>query len=495
MRMRTLSVVLVTIACAIVASFFYLSVSGLSAVEMSWGESIKRNEEFLTIEGQTIAQADLEKIAGLKRLRYLELKDCNVAECRLPELTFASKKLYHLILAGTKGLWDTSFLSRLQARYLDLSGCESVTTLDDLNWDKLDDLCVDGTGITDLSFVRDSQLHRLSFAHTEVSDLSPLSAVDELWEVDGSSSKVTSLDSLASLRWLYELRFDDCPITSPKKAFASEYLRELSLENTKVRDLSSFSRCTSLDLLDLGGCGRVTDLSWLAKETRETLTTLNVAHTGLDASDLSWLSSCTQMKRLTLDGIELDGLGMCERMRELEALSAVGCGLTGISGVQECTGLETLLLGFNQLTSLDGLPRSDAEWPRLELDLSHNQLKTASGIKSGSYRLIMLQGNAPDIWSTVPAGVDAYQAVLSWYEGLGDDRLPSKGRFTRIYLLDCPPDEEGSGGDYFWWYGVERVSEEELLDLLANNGLAFSLFGDYRWYVAYASEHLVHDKG
>lgn len=484
MRLKTSTVVGFSLASAAIAVVLILRLIVFNGFTTSWGEHIKNNERYLHIVDQTLTQSDLEHIAQMRRLGHLELENCNVAECRLPELSFASKDLYYVSFEGTTGLWDTSFLSTLSAPSLNLNGCTSVDSISGLNWEVLEDLYIDDTSVSDLSPARGSGLVYLSFARTDVSDLSPLASCEELYEVDGPYTKVTSLDALADTPWLIRLNFDGCELENPTRSFVSPILHEVNLANTGISDLSFLASCEELELVNVAGNPKIDDFSWLNPNAKEVLRELNVSRTGLDASDLSTAASCTRLERLALDGIELGNLDLCKRLAGLEELSAVGCGLTDIQGIKNLKELTILLLGYNEIEDISCLPTPPDDWPQMELDLSHNKLTSLADLPKGKYRFLMLHGNGPDVARTIPAGIEVYQVTVSWFSGIEDSRLSNFSSFSQIYLFDCPEDEVASVEKYFPTYRLERVDDARLADLLENNGMGYSLSGDYSSYIS-----------
>ena len=452
--------------------------------ETTWGDEVSSAEEYLTIEDKTLTNEDLQYIAGLRRLRSVELINCNVAECNLRELKFASRNIWYVDLSGTKGLYDLSFLASTHTRHLALNGCPGIDDISALTWEELYDLELNDTDVTDLSPLAGTNISVLSFAHTNVSDLSPLeSLLDDLWEIDGSYTQVSSLDTLAGARMLTRMRFDGCPIKEVKKPFVSSYLGEVGLAHTPVTDLSGLAACTEIETLDLHFADQLTDMSWLNRQCRETLTTLNLGGMSFDAQGLSWVSSCTGLESLTLDGVKLGNLELCRNLKNLEYLSAVDCGLTSISGISGCKNLVTMLFAFNQIQSLDGLRSPSSEWHETILDLSHNNLSSVSDLPKGEYRCILLQGNAEGLGKTLPEKASTYTIVVDWFSGIEDSPLSNIDSVSYMYLLGCPDDQREALEGTFWSWRLHLVREDELLDLIARDELDYSLFVDLSSYV------------
>ena len=438
--------------------------AALSRHRMSWGETIKRSERYVTVEGQTLTQDDLAYLASLRNLYRLELTDCDVAECKLPEVSFASDDLMVLDLSGTTGLWSLAFLEGSSVSSLKLSGCP---------------------GIDDLAFVTTMEdLSELDVTGTDVDDLTPLADCGQLRYLYAADTRITSLEPLTSLPWLREIDFDGCAIEELSTPFASVFLREVSLADTPVSDLSALADCDRLELLNLNGASNLHDLSWFDHQCCETLTELDLGRSGVAAEDLDWLAACTKLRRLCLDGIALDDLSFCARMAELDELSAVGCGLTTLGDLTRCGELRTLLLGYNHLTSTDGLPAPQSDWAQQMLDLSHNELTTLRDLPRGEYLCLMLQGNDPELGRTVPPKVEAYQVMVDWFSGIDDSRLADYLSFSQIYLLNCPAGKRKTVEETLPSWHMTILTEGELIDLFERDELAYSLFFETGPYVA-----------
>lgn len=453
---------------------------------MSWGEEVSRRETYLRIEGETLTQDDLEAIASIRTLKSLTLKDCNVAECRLPDLKFASRGLYDLELDNIAGLWDLSFLSNVPVEYLTLTNCEQLDDLSTINLDKLTELDVSGTSVSDLSPLAGSNIWQLSFARTKVSDIAPLAKIRDLRRVDGSDTQVTSLDAISEIYIPSSIDFAGCPIEELPEDLDLSHTYELDLSRTKIGDFSVLGSCRGLNRLDLAGNPQLDDLSWLDDESLRSLLRLNLAGTGLDKDDLAFLQKCSNLEELYLDGIALGDLNTFGELRNLTYLSAVGCDLGDVSGIKGLPDIETLLLGYNHIADLSGLPAPDTEWTEMILDLSHNGLTSLKGLPAGAYRLLLLQGNDIDYATTLSPRVDSYMAVISWNDSIEKSALSQYDRFSMLYVLGYPTERGDALADGFNSYQFVLTNPDQVLYALENDGFDYSLYTDFEWYVIYA---------
>jgi internalin A len=122
---------------------------------------------------------------------------------------------------------------------------------------------------------------------------------------------VSSLASLTSLQWL---NLFGCGQLSDVSSLASlTSLQTLNLWGCKqLSDVSSLASLTSLQWLNLSGCGQLSDLSPLAGST--SLQTLNLSGCQ-QLSDLSPLAGLTSLQTLDLSN--------CERLRDLSSLATL----------------------------------------------------------------------------------------------------------------------------------------------------------------------------
>ncbi|MCH7725853.1 MAG: leucine-rich repeat domain-containing protein [Planctomycetes bacterium] len=126
-------------------------------------------------------------------------------------------------------------------------------------------------------FLGDDYFQKVSgvyFAHTQVSDLTPLAKLTSLEYLVLADTQVSDLTPLTRLTRLQHLRLDDTP----------------------VRDLTTLAKLTSLQVLDLDNT-QVSDLAPLAE--LQNLEWLNIRRT--QVSDLTPLANLTSLQKLWLD--------------------------------------------------------------------------------------------------------------------------------------------------------------------------------------------------
>ena len=315
-----------------------------------------------------------------------------------------------------------------------------------------------------------------------MSDISVLSSLGELRRVVGSRSKVTSLTPLRELTKLKTIAFDGCNVGSLSKSFASLELQDVSLADAHVTSLDGLADCTVLKRLNLAGNTRLSSMDWLDAQNYTTLSEVYLARTGLTADGLGWLTNCTQLTALSLDGIALTDLSVCSNLAKLTDISAVNCGIEDVSGLAGCPELLRIYLGANKISDVSTL-KLESENP-VTLDLTGNQLSTLEGLPQVKYRALVLYANATDnAASVIPDGLEALEVVTPYFDGIESSPLTNYSRFSTVYVVDCPQNQVLKLQEAFS-ASLKMVSEDELLDLYENDGFTYALHTDSSYLVS-----------
>ncbi len=452
----------------------------------SWGDEIKLESSSYSVRDKALTQNDLAALTSSPNLTTLYLNNCDLSACDFTALTLPADTLLTLDLSGSTGISDFSFLSGLTLRNLDLSGISTCSDLSPLNMSSLAILDISGTGISDLSFLANSTLEKLDFSGTPVSDISPLASIPSLRVLSGTSTSVTSIDALAGLEKLESVNFDGCSLSNPTSTFTSLRLTSLSLANAGITSMDAFTNCTILKELDLEGNAQLDSMDWLDPQNYATLTALNLAHTALGSDDLAWVTRCKGLTHLVLDGLALTDFGFCSNLGNLTHLSAVNCGIADISPLADSHSLKVVLLAHNSIGSIGALANlTDITNSSTIIDLSYNALSTVAQLPTGSYRALMLQGNASDIALTIPQGVGGYEVVIPWCEGIEKSAL-AEHPFSSVYLLGCPQNQVLSVQDALGSSRVKLVDDEALREIYANDSFDYALNLEHSPYLTEA---------
>ncbi|MBR0374363.1 MAG: TIR domain-containing protein [Mogibacterium sp.] len=453
-------------------------------ITMSWGDEVSAKVQSFSVREQTVTQDDLTKIAQSKELYAMQFEDCDLSGCDFGALNYKSDKVHKLEFVNCTGISDYSFLSGMNLKQLSVVGDPSFRDLGVLNAAPIETLNVSGTGVADLSPLDAAEnIQNVNISGTAVSDLSALNDKKSLKILNASSTKVDLAD-VAGFPGLTELNLSGCDLSGDASQVTALSLSKLYLADCNRTDFSTFSDCTVLTELDVSGNDGMTDLDWLNAQNYSSLKVVNLAGTGLDADDVSFLSKCTALKRLNIRGIPLDDLSFCAGHADLEWIAADGCGISDLSGLKDCTKLKTVLLSFNKISDISAL---SAVEPSVDvvIDLSFNEVSDLSPLKAGKYRAVMLCGNDPDVIASLPDGVGGWQVFCDWYEGIEQGALvTSKERFTEVYIVGVPADQQLNVENGIGKTRLHLVTYGEMYDILVKDDLAYPLREDFSYQAA-----------
>jgi len=254
------------------------------------------------LEATDLQITDLSGLENCTSLEVLNLSNNDISDLSaLSSLT----NLLELDL-GENNISDLSTLPVLPAlEFLELS-YNSISVLTPLSdFTTLTDLYLNDTNITDISALSDlTALETLYLSENSITDFSALASLNQLNELDIVSTTISSIDALLALPNLEYLYADDNNISSiGTLTQANQTLRQLSLRNNSISDISSIADLTALKDLVLENTG-VTDISVLSDLPN--LEDLRLSDT--QVSDISALQSLVNLDHIDLSDTQVDDI-------------------------------------------------------------------------------------------------------------------------------------------------------------------------------------------
>ena len=309
-------------------------------------------------------------------------------------------------------------LSEVPLFYLYLTGNPELTQLT-LNTEKLYEVDLSGTSVENLDFLTGAEeLRILNLENTNVSDLSPIAPLTRITYLNLSGSQVKSFETELNSLGLTELYLDGCGLTSSDGLGDYVALKKLDLGDNSLTDVTFIDKIApNLELLDL--CGN-----------------------DITGSDLAFLQNANNMVHLEIDSIDLSEcqLSYLENMTELSTLDARNCHLTDISGLQNCTRLKNILLGFNEINDVSALASlDDVVTSNRLLDLTNNRVESIDPLNA-AFSTLLIAGN-PDVVGVGGVNLKVYRCIIDYYDGLeNSDFLISV--WGNLYVSNCPRDKQ-----------------------------------------------------
>ena len=412
----------------------------------SWGTTYKKNAGVITVEGQTIRQTDLDHFAKFRSLEMIEFTDCDFSSCDPATLQNADG-LFSLELYHCTGIDDYQFLNDWPLSYLSITETDDFTDISRLSYDRLLDLNISGTAVKDISALRQAgSLEHLDISATDVSDISAIKGNESLRSINISDTAVRNAGAALACPSLTSLTAGGCQIDSFDEKCKAHELEMLDVHDCGIRDLSAISECTKLKKINLRENKELKDLTWLNHKNMGTLTSIDLSKTGLDIEDFSLIEGYGKLEELKLDEVPVNNLDFCSGLLSLRKISAQGCGIEDISGLEHCTSLNDIFLAFNKISDISALKvlqkeRSEEDYCDIYLDLAFNSISSVEDLLRGYYYTIILWGNDPEVVSSIPEEVRVDILCVDWYSGITETRLAGTGEITYLYISGTPQAE------------------------------------------------------
>ena len=220
------------------------------------------DEQFKTIEkvpwvrdvslGMARKLTTLAPLAALKTLKSLYVGGNNNIKDIKPLAGMAELESLDIAMTGVSDLEPVKTMPKL--RRLNLYACKAVTDLAPLannatiTWLNLYMVVPkDWAPVSTLA-----NLEYLNVAFSELKDLSLVTKLSKLQEVDASWSKqLKDIKALAQLKGLLRLQCIDCPITDLKPLAGLKGMTSIGISGTAVADLKPISGMPALQMLDV----------------------------------------------------------------------------------------------------------------------------------------------------------------------------------------------------------------------------------------------------
>ena len=297
---------------------------------------------------------DVGPLAGLKKLRFLRVRQANVVDIS----ALAGLVYLRTLSLGTNEISDISALAGLvDLRFLNLSNNEisDISALRELVQLRVLDL--NENPVTDLSpLERVTRLQRLNSRHALVADVSPLADLAELDHLDLAGNAVSDVSPLKNT------------------SFALGCNGGLNLSYNNLSDISGLADFVFAQSLQLNG-NSISDIGPLSDLLQ--LTRLELANNKI--SDIGPLSDLLQLTHLELANNKVSDIGPLATLERLVYLNLGGNGISEIPSLSALESLRTLILADNAVSDIDALGEANG---LAVLDLTGNRVTDISSLAS-----------------------------------------------------------------------------------------------------------------
>lgn len=192
--------------------------------------------------------------------------------------------------------------------------------------------------------------------------------------------KSSELTEISKLTELTSLKLGKNKITDISFLKPLEKLVSLDLSNNRIEDIDSLSRLKSLKTLHLDG-NKIEDFEPLYKLTK--LTTLTISDMKISEKQLKELKEALPNCVITSDEAEKDvveiTIGGKTFKSDVKELDLSGRGISDISALSDCTGLESINLSGNYISNISVL----VDMPKLRtVNLANNSISDVRPLMS-----------------------------------------------------------------------------------------------------------------
>ena len=441
------------------------------------------SEEYLYYKDQVITATDVEYISQQTGLVELEMYNCVIQGNAFRNLVLADT-LAVLVLENCDGVSNLLSLENAEGLMnLKIVNC-GITDADMPNL-KSKELCeatISGNpAFTNLDiFAQCTALEHLDFSGTAVASLEAVAGMEDLYYIYGNDTQVADLTPVTNLTNLTEVHFANCAIEAIDNPFYSLYLEVLDLSGNMLTDADALTYCTTLRVVDLS----YNDLMYPEKlgKSAESLEELNLSgNPHLYNFRLDFLETCTALEKLSLDGVDMDDLGLIQSLSQLKYLSLVNCSISSLENLRGMHELEYLNLSANAFSDISPLAEI-ASYVSLRLDLSYNSYLTdVSALPELHYAVLNLTGSAVDPYTIPPLFGEIM--IVGFDEAWRDPNCMNeadRSSFGRIAIVDCPLDQVVALRERF---GEDRLlvlnEVEDYLQKLEEEGIDCSYLRKY----------------
>jgi Leucine-rich repeat (LRR) protein/uncharacterized protein YjdB len=219
----------------------------------------------------------------------------------------------------------------------------------------------------------------LSLRNQEITDLSPLSGLEQIQYLDFRDNSISSIAPLAGLTALRILILDDNDVADISALAGKSELTGLQLANNPVSDLSPISGATGLTSLNLRFTG-VSDVSMIGNFTD--LNTLHLSGLGLTDADIAFVEDLTSLTMLYVDANQLTEISFASNLTDLTTLGVAENQVSDLTPVANLASLSTLTANSNNLTTATGVENLVS---LTNLGLADNQITDLQPIVDNSH--------------------------------------------------------------------------------------------------------------
>ena len=183
-----------------------------------------------------------------------------------------------------------------------------------------------------------------------ISDLSPLSKIGSLQEVNLRGTPVTDLMPLRNLNNLLLLNISNTAVSNLEPLHYCTHIKQLSMRSTQISDLSQLVNFPGLEDLDISNT-KVSSLEPIS--TLDSIDDLRLAYTAV--SDLSPLSELVNIELLNITGTNVKTLDPVQNLAKLRILQADSTGISSLKALDNLAALQRIYCDYTNVPKQEAI--------------------------------------------------------------------------------------------------------------------------------------------
>ncbi len=258
------------------------------------------------------------------------------------------------------GTITTHSILNLSGFHVPNSGITDLTGLEhahSLKWLHLGAEYIEGEGNVNSNTVSDlsplsglTQLTNLNLRGNNISDISALAELTNLTYLDLSNNNISDISALSELKNLWSLELHGNNISDISALSELKNLIYLDLRGNNISDISALTELTNLITLWLGN-NNISDISVISK--LKNIGSLELYSNNI--SDISVISELKNMSRLDLSSNNISDISALSELKNISYLRLYDNNISDISVISELKNMSWLDLGSNNITDISML--------------------------------------------------------------------------------------------------------------------------------------------
>lgn len=423
----------------------------------------------LTVMKESLKYVSFSKCAGFTKIKALddlpnltsiEFQECDLTNECFSELDLSKlTQLYKIRLLGIPKLSDISFISKADSKltnveigYCELSDISPLSKVQNLYT-----LKIENCKVSDISPLKDKNISSLSLTGNKIKDISALSGNKKIYNLDVSSNEIESIAPIADCGELKDLNLNHNKIRSISEAEKLIRLEKFECSDNEIPDINGLTNCTVLKYVNLSS-NKISDISLLSKSS-ETLTAVFIDNNQI--SDLSALSKAAGLKCLSFNNNKISSLDAIKDCTKLTAISGDNNSIQSLEPISNMSSMSCISFAHNKISDMKPIRKMTEAMKdsMYVLDLSNNQISEIELASGKKYESVLFYSNPLTTLDKVK-DIKGMTIAISYFEGI-DLKEIKKGYF-KLSIVDCPLDKQVAIEKEVGKYSVSFVTAEEM---------------------------------